>query len=470
MKQTSETYKVRMAESFRRRSYLRVTVEGSGQTYYFEDNIISGATKNSDVDPLSRKLPIESFDFSIIDFSGEYDPSNPSGKWKAIDENAEISVEFGFNTGDAIEWLDPDIYLLTGRPSFSNGLATFNATSRLRHLTNKYYKGTEGVHTLYELAEDVLQDAGVVNYNIDSSLLGITTTAALPIDEAQNLLQMIAHAGCCALFTVGDTITIAPVTDAGLEFSSVPISLRDIASDGDAISKNEPLRSIKVNKYNYIASASEEVISENTIEINGTLDYHCEFNQARNISVTISAGGAISNLQVYSSAIDCTITGTGTFTVTVKGYPVSASSDVLVQTINAFGGEDTESNPIVTDDANQINMIYTIAAYLELRTTQTLNYRGSPELEALDGVYIEGTSGYAPGLILQNKIQYDGAISGQMIVKRLDETSGAQLYDSDDQEIMDSSGNALWVIGTEPYYSEYTGDEMDAFVSSVLGE
>jgi len=263
MKPTSEAYQEGMASSFRRRSHLMISIETSGTTYTFEDDIISSASKIADVDPLSRKLPTESFDFSIIDLAGEYNPSNPSGKWAAIDENAEITVRFGFElAGGTTEWLDPDTYLLTGKPTVSGGVATFKATSRLRHLTKKYYKGTFGTHTLLALAESVLLDEGIASsgYSIDPSLGSLTTDAALPIDEAQNLLQMIAHAACCALYTVGDVITIAPIDVSNLTYNEMPLTLRDIANNGDAISKIEPLYKISVNKYSYDASDTSDTL------------------------------------------------------------------------------------------------------------------------------------------------------------------------------------------------------------------
>jgi len=454
-----------------------ISIETSGTTYTFEDDIISSASKIADVDPLSRKLPTESFDFSIIDLAGEYNPSNPSGKWAAIDENAEITVRFGFElAGGTTEWLDPDTYLLTGKPTVSGGVATFKATSRLRHLTKKYYKGTFGTHTLLALAESVLLDEGIASsgYSIDPSLGSLTTDAALPIDEAQNLLQMIAHAACCALYTVGDVITIAPIDVSNLTYNEMPLTLRDIANNGDAISKIEPLYKISVNKYSYDASDTSDTLVKTTVDVDGSAEYHCEFDPADNVAVAITSGATITNLNIYASAIDCTIIGTGTFVITVTGYPVSASADNVeaLESVNTNGGVDTENNKLITDETSRNAMIFAVANYLALRLTHTLTYRGAPEIEAMDGLYFATQqSAFATGLVLQNKINYSGALSGKMIVKSLSEdvSSNAQLYDSNDDAIEDSTENALMVIGTGDYYSAYTGDDMDDFIEDVLG-
>lgn len=477
MKTTSESYQEGMAASFRRRSHLRISFEISGTTYTFEDDIIMSASRSADVDPLSRKLPTESFDFSIIDFDGEYNPTNPSGKWAAIDENAEITVEFGLElAGGTTEWLDPDVYLLTGRPTVSGGVATFEATSRLRHLQNKYYKGVAGSHTLLELAEDVLQDSGISSsgYALDASLGSLTTEVPLPIDEAQNLLQMIAHAACCALYTVGDVITIAPIDVTSLSYNTMPFTLRDIANNGDAISKIEPLYKIKAYKYTYNTAADADTLVNSTVDVDGSVEYHCEFAAADNVTVSITAGATITNLQVYASAIDCTITGSGTFIITVTGYPISESSDTVeaLESLNTDGGVDTENNKLITSNTVRSALIYAVANYLALRVTHTISYRGSPEVEAMDGLYFATQqSAFATGLVLRNTINYTGALSGQMIIKSISEndSSNAQLYDSDNEEIEDNTGNAIMVIGTEDYHSDYTGDDMDDFIEDVLG-
>ena len=161
MKNRSLNYDVKMADRCRPCSHLRISLVSGQTTYTFTDEDILSAQKSSDIDPLSRRAPKEDFSFSIFDYSGEYNPSNPSGKWSSMDENAEITVEFGLEiTPGSIEWLPLDIYLLDAKPTVSGGIATFKASSRLCHLTKTYYKGVYGSSNLYDLAVNVLTDAG----------------------------------------------------------------------------------------------------------------------------------------------------------------------------------------------------------------------------------------------------------------------------------------------------------------------
>ena len=54
---------------------------------------------------------------------------------------------------------------------------------------------------MYDLAIDVLHDAGVTSYSIPTYLQNIITYAPLPIATHRECLQLIANAGRCVLYT-----------------------------------------------------------------------------------------------------------------------------------------------------------------------------------------------------------------------------------------------------------------------------
>ena len=75
-------------------------------------------------------------------------------------------------------------------------------------MSDNYFKVTFGTKSLYDLAEEVLEDAelsALVNpilpWVIDESLKDIYTNAPLPIDTHKNCLQLIANAGMCKFYT-----------------------------------------------------------------------------------------------------------------------------------------------------------------------------------------------------------------------------------------------------------------------------
>ena len=88
----------------------------------------------------------------------------------------------------------------------------------------------------------------------------------------------------------------------------------------------------------------------------------------------------------------------------------SLSESVVSQNTNV--STDTEKNPLITDGIMQSALIYHVANYLQYRLTHTVAYRGNPELESGDGLYLQTVYGsYISVLALSHTINYNGALS-----------------------------------------------------------
>ena len=103
-----------------------------------------------------------------------------------MESGQEVNVSFGYDvtgTGD-IEWL-PETTSYRNTWSSDDVQAKFTATHRFYQLTDTYYKGiyrSEGI-TLYDLALDVLNDAGIEDereFYLDPYLKRITVYNQLP--------------------------------------------------------------------------------------------------------------------------------------------------------------------------------------------------------------------------------------------------------------------------------------------------
>lgn len=180
----------------------------------FTNKDIISTRQSHDVDPLSRRLPQETMQFTLLDYEHNYDPDNPSGIYVFLDKNSPVSIQFGYELPNGkIEWLKPDKYVLNGKPKASKNQATFSGTGLIGSLSGTFYKSKLGSKNFYDMAEEVLLDAGLTlseqgtnPWVIDESLKQMFTTAALPIDTHMNCLQLIAHACRCRLFTDDDNI------------------------------------------------------------------------------------------------------------------------------------------------------------------------------------------------------------------------------------------------------------------------
>lgn len=185
-----------------------------GLNVQFVNKDIVSTQQKHDVDPLSRRLPTETMQFTILDYEHKYDPDNPAGIYAYVDKNSPIEIQFGYELPDgSVEWIKPDNYVLNAKPSAQNNQATFNGTGLIGSLTGTFYKSKLGSKSLYNMAEEVLLDAGLTlteqgtnPWEIDEALKDMFTTAALPIDTHMNCLQLIAHAACCRLYTDDDNI------------------------------------------------------------------------------------------------------------------------------------------------------------------------------------------------------------------------------------------------------------------------
>ena len=180
----------------------------------------------------------------------------------------------------------------------------------------------------------------------------------------------------------------------------------------------------------------------------------------------------ISGIHTYAAAADFIITGIGAFNVTVTGKKISSSVSAMesVVSLNSSGSTDNEKNQLITSAEMQYALIYHTANYLKYRLTHSVSYRGNPELEALDCVYFETVYGsYISGLILTHTINYNGALSGTLILKSVSELNENYLYDSNEEVVVDSDEERVSLIGTSDYQSAYTANEMDEFIEEVNG-
>jgi hypothetical protein len=395
----------------------------------FENTTISSVKTTTDIDPINRRLPTETLSFTVFDYDRNYDPDNPDGIWEYIDIQSPVSIQFGYRLdGGQVEWLPPDKYLLDGRPEVSNNQANFKATKVVGYMTDIYFKGTFGIKNLYDLAEEVLEDAelsALVNpilpWVIDESLKDIYTNAPLPIDTHKNCLQLIANAGMCKFYTDHNG-TIR------LEKFEIPETPTDftidlgLTYDEPVISKIEPLYSVNVLKYTYKAETTAKELHKSTFEVSGTTDFYAEFSTATDVNVNIT-GGTLSNVQTYANAATATITANGEVTVTITGKEVTHTTSGIPYVVGTRNQGETEviENPLVTSDSHKRTLEQHLADYLTLRNAYTVNYRGNPELEAGDFINLQSPfTELFSALVLKHELSFDGgALRGSGIFKRV---------------------------------------------------
>ena len=186
---------------------LRIYNFTCGIANVFTNNEIISFNSKEYVSPITETVPSQDTTVVVDNQNLYYSPDNAESALAYMEIGQEIKVAFGYDVDGKgkIEWLpETTTYLKTW--SATDVQAKFTGTDRFDYLTDKYYEGhfyKDGI-TLYDLAIDVLTDAGITDtreYFLDNYLNKVKVYNPLPIVTHAEALQIIANAGRCALST-----------------------------------------------------------------------------------------------------------------------------------------------------------------------------------------------------------------------------------------------------------------------------
>lgn len=220
---------------------------------FSNDKVINCSLKDY-VSPISETIPSMDVSLTIDNQDLYYSPDNPESAIAYMEIGQEVKVAFGYDvTGNGdIEWL-PETTTFLNTWSADDVQAKFTSTDRFYQLTDTYYKGLyrSGGITLYDLALDVLNDAGIEDereFYIDPYLKRITVYNPLPAVKHSEALQIIANAGRCALYEdrankIHLKASFVPDMQASVNnktgYSSIENLLKDNKKDAYAIASND---------------------------------------------------------------------------------------------------------------------------------------------------------------------------------------------------------------------------------------
>lgn len=157
------------------------------------------------VSPVTETIPSQDMSITVDNHKLYYSADNPESTLAFLEPGQEVKTAFGYDVDGSgnIEWIAENTAYLKSWTA-DDRQAKFTATDRFDYLTGTYYKGKyrpEGI-SLYDLALDVLQDAGINDekeYFIDPYLKNVQVFNPVPAVKHTEALQMIANAGRCVL-------------------------------------------------------------------------------------------------------------------------------------------------------------------------------------------------------------------------------------------------------------------------------
>lgn len=406
--------------------YRRVRVNqllfGILETY--TDNDILSASSKEKTTMINSELPTHTFNFTIDNMDKLFNPDNPEGWYRYILQQQPISYEWGYQLDDGtIEWVLGGNMLLTGSVDVGENQVTFSTTSLINYLTKDYKKGVYNANgrSLYDLAVDVLTDSNIDSsqYNLWEGLKLIKTEAPLPKLESRQLLQIIATAGNCILFTNRENIiTIQPfvyqLNEDGMDY--------DFITSKPVVNVQSELHNclVYINHY-YIESVVSELFKNEELEITGTQTIEIEYDLATNISASI-VGGTIVSAKYYGryAVLEITNNSNDPISLIVSGNKIGISQTVDVKNYNSDGENIEYKNDLVTqmtESAKRVKLKEFIGNWYNNRNIYSFSNRGDILKDTKEIIPIETDfSSRLIGYLVENNINYNGAWSGDSVV------------------------------------------------------
>ncbi|MEG0339643.1 MAG: hypothetical protein RR573_06960 [Oscillospiraceae bacterium] len=433
-----------------RRARLSQIIFGVGITIRPEELI--QLSQCSEVDPLSRRLPKLSLDFTLNNVDMLYNPENANGFWDLMGEQTPLWLSYsqkiysGMTWGDlkAQMWATLELftwqqlfsggytetinggrYYLTAEPESISINSKFTANTVLARMTEKYLFGTLETCNLYDLAVKVLEaaelpllDNGQKPWKLWKGLKDIFSAAPMPNKPGAECLQLIAGAACCCLYV--DRLGYIRIEPLSTDVYALKLGL-DTQIGSAKIEKTSTVKSVNCKYYSYYADKDATELAKLSFNVRGTASVFIEF-QSPATDICVSVTGATETHDTFVYGIRLNLVGNGNADVVISGKALSSSTANAYVSIS--GAEEnasikTISNPLITDSAAARKIAKFVSEYVKLRISSEFAYRGNPELDVLDTVCGESEfTGDFNGLVLHNEIKYDGTLFGKAVLKR----------------------------------------------------
>lgn len=405
---------------------------------YTKDNIIS-FNHSMENDLVASSLPKNMLSFSIDNRDMSFDPNGLTGLSKYLVEGQEISVKYGYQLDDRVEWINSGTFYLSRWETTShNNQVDYEATSLLSLLNMTYNQGKyyENGRSLYDLAIDVLTFAnlplsrdGNPKWVIDESLKDIITTAPLYVDTVANCLQLIANAGCCIMYV--DRNDVLHIEKHEAVVNDYTISQDNSFNDPD-ITLSPPLKKITIPVYSYSPEQTEDEDGE-IISVYNTIyegEYHVSEGAKKvngKVEVTFTTDSPMvkflaKELTMYtatvvsSNAYNCVVStylpSSNIIKLRVRGNKLIQSRTESVIDVNPTGYEITVDNYLITSEQMAFDVGEWVKMWLNHRQTQSVSWRADPRLDTLDLIDNETNYGNSKMLVTKIDYTYNGAFRG----------------------------------------------------------
>ena len=415
-----EIYFVESSLPYRR---IRVNQLLFGITEIYTDDEILEAENSKKTTLINSDLPTHTFKFTIDNMDKLFNPDNPEGWYRYILQKQPISYSWGYQLDDGtIEWILGGKMLLTGSVEVGENKVSFNTTTLINYLTHTYKKGVYNANgmSLYDMAVEVLTENGIKSsqYRLWEGLKNLKTDAPIPKLETRQILQIIATAGNCVLYTDNENVLVIEpfvyvVNEDGMDY--------DFITSKPEVNIQPELHNaiVYVNHYN-IEEAVSELFKNESLEIDGTAIIEVEYNLATNISATIT-GGTILNANYYGRYAILEIEAQDdVVSLIISGNKINTTQVIESKLYNEDGENAEYTSDLITsmlENSKSTKLCEFIGDWYNCRNIYSFNNRGDILKNTREIIPIETDfSDSLLGFLVENSIKYNGAWSGSSVV------------------------------------------------------
>lgn len=183
---------------------LRIHQITMGVGICFDNRTIVSSEKIEYISPISEELPTIDFNLKVDNYDKRFNVDNDSSVVNFLENGQEVDVMYGYELNNGTtEWI-AGTNLLLKEWDADDVVMNFTAIDRICGLESTYYGGifSPSGMSLYDLAEDVLIDAGMESreYQLDAYLKTVLIKNPIPVVRHKEALQLIANAGRCILY------------------------------------------------------------------------------------------------------------------------------------------------------------------------------------------------------------------------------------------------------------------------------
>lgn len=211
---------IRFDRTVHPRSRARLNSVEFGIGYVYTGSSLISVSGSHTGSPVTLELPSSSLEFTLYNQDARFDVDSDTALQRFLAAGQDVTVDYAYSIDGWTQQIPGGRWRL--KEWSSDGMeAVFKVNDILEPLNDTTYdKGVyDGTaHTLYDLAIDVLTDAGIgpENYYVGSYLKEVSTVAPIPRVSHAEALQLIANAGRARLFVSRDDkisfMTIVPGT------------------------------------------------------------------------------------------------------------------------------------------------------------------------------------------------------------------------------------------------------------------